>query len=96
MPQNEIIDLSSSGKRLFYIRRLLKLTRAEFSQKCGLNENTISFWETDRNGGITLPNAEKIVKAIAPHIECSADWLLIGGGEIPTHSSLTFIELPKN
>ena len=58
-------------KKLKLIRRKKGLSQAEFAERMGVSQNTISQWES----GARIPNAISL-KKMAQILECSTDMLL--------------------
>lgn len=67
--------MENFGKALAAIRTYRGMTQDELAQRCGISENAIARYESDRN----KPRAESIVK-LADALDCSVDVLL---GRVP-------------
>jgi DNA-binding transcriptional regulator YiaG len=87
MPIQHNIDSNAQGQRLRLIRNLTMLSRRAFAKKHNLNISAYQAWEDGRyKKGISLNNASKIISAAKQHnFNCTAEWLLYGIGEPPSH-----------
>lgn len=82
-------DSIEQGKRLKAARKLTLLSRRSFSIKHKFNASSYQAWEEGKyKKGISLSNAEKVVRALADeNIDCSLEWLLFGNGAVATRKS---------
>ncbi|HVV68588.1 MAG TPA: hypothetical protein VHE99_06110 [Gammaproteobacteria bacterium] len=87
-PQSTTI---ARGKRLEVLRRMVRLTRKEFTQKYGISANTIESWETGKYGGLTIQGAQRMLPAFRREgIYCTLNWLMHGVGQPPRLTNLQF------
>jgi ankyrin repeat protein len=79
---NGMDDSIEQGERLKAARKLTLLSRRAFAVKHYFNASSYQAWEDGKyKKGLSLSNAEKIVRALKnENIDCSIEWLLQGNG----------------
>ena len=82
-------DSLKQGKRLKAARKLTLLSRRSFAIKHQFNVSSYQAWEDGKyKKGISLANAEKVVRALShENIDCSIEWLMQGNGAVATRKS---------
>lgn len=72
------------GKRIFNLRKLLKLSRRAFAEKYGISAANLQNWETDRYKNLNQEMVEALINAFRQEkIEFTVEWLLYGTGVPP-------------
>lgn len=81
--------LGTLGERVRWARRRAKLTQVRLAALAGIHKDTVSGWETGKIGGDEVREAN--LRAVAPYLKVSADWLREGGAtpRIPVAGPLT-------
>lgn len=67
------------AERLRAVREARGLSQTELAQKADISLSNISKIEHQRRTDLKMVTAEKLATAL----ECSAEWLLLGSGELP-------------
>lgn len=81
------LDLHTAGKRLKYIRGLVRVSRSYMQEKYGLPEVTLKSWENGTTK-LSLSGAERCVEAYKNEgMIISVDWILEGTGIDPKIAS---------
>ncbi|WP_265822572.1 helix-turn-helix domain-containing protein [Geovibrio ferrireducens] len=67
----------SHGERIKNIRKILKLNQKDFSDKIGINQSTLSQYESG-----TINPSKAVLISISNSFGVSIEWLLTGEGEM--------------
>jgi hypothetical protein len=86
---NKLDESIAQGNRLKAARKLTLLSRRSFAVKHNFNTSSYQAWEDGKyKKGLSLSNAEKIVRALNhENIDCSLEWLLQGNGSFASRKS---------
>jgi DNA-binding transcriptional regulator YiaG len=77
-------EVKNRGKRIKYLRKLLRYSARAFCEKCQAPESTLKSWEQGRFTGLTTDGALRIIAACEKEgLDCTLDWLLYGEGDAP-------------
>lgn len=79
--QNLAVD---QGKRLITLREVTHLTRRAFARKHNIPLGSLQNWESGRYKGLSKQAIRQLIHAFSQEgIDCSAEWLLYGIGDMP-------------
>lgn len=74
----------SIGERLFRLRKMAGLTRAELAKQAKVGQTSIVYWEKSVTSSIKTNNVEKLIAALRRSgIDCNEQWLMSGRGPQP-------------
>jgi hypothetical protein len=96
--QVSIEDRQQRGKRIKYLRKILRYSSRAFGAKCHTKDSTLKSWEQGRHTGLTTDGALSIVEACKKEdvSYCTLEWLLYGKGPDPEIKTGTFSGTASN